>query len=148
MTLEESLAKVAELTAENKELLTKNIELTAETDRNIKQLDKVTNEAAENRIHKQSERKRAYVMKEVLKRNNIEFDVNSHSLEGLTIVDGEVTGDVTYDPKRKTEVGAGVSPASNGTAGVMSIESIQGMSREEIADNWAAVEKTLSDQSR
>ena len=148
MTLEESLVKVKELEAVNKELLTKNEQLTADGEKNMKQLEIVTYEAAENRVLRQSERKKSFIMNEVLKRNNIEFDVNGHSLEGLSIVDGEVTGDVTYDPKRKAEVGAGVSPASNGTAGVMSIESIQGMTREQIAENWSAVEKVLTDQSR
>ena len=81
-----------------------------------------------------------------MKKNNIKVDLNSMNTENLSLntETGQVEGEVTYNPASIPEVGSGVPPSSKGSPAVMTRDTIQEMSRAEIAKNWEEVSSVLT----
>lgn len=134
MTLEEAQAKIKEL------------ESTLETSNS--KITKLNGENAEKRILNNQQKKQVFAMKKVISSNNIKVDYDTLGTDSLTLnkETGMVEGEVSYNPASSVEVGGGVPPVSNGAPEAMSIESIQGMNRTDIANNWEAVAEVLANQ--
>lgn len=127
ITLEQSTAKITELE---------------------QKIQKLQGENAEKRVQNTQHKKSMHAMKEVIKKNNITVDYDSLGTDNLTVnkETGTIEGEVLYNPASTVEVGGGESPASKGAPEGMSIESIQGMNRVDIANNWEAVAEVLANQ--
>ena len=134
MTLEEAQLKITEL------------ETQAETSNS--KITKLNSENAEKRILNNQQKKQVFAMKKVISSNNIKVDYDSLGTDSLTLNQetGMVEGEVLYNPASSVEVGGGVPPVSLGAPEAMSIESIQGMNRTDIANNWEAVAEVLANQ--
>lgn len=143
MDLKEALAKVTELEAANALLTTDNATLTTAAQTHDTALKSVNDESAENRVAKQAQRKANFILKTILEKNNIAYEIKDTDLNGITFDDkGEPVGDVSYQPNTnqiKTSINTGAGEQTQ-----MTPESIQGMSRAEIAQNWDAVAATLA----
>lgn len=143
--LEEALAKIKVLEGEKTTLEASNTSIKDELTKSEAMVKTVQDEAAESRISKQTERKQNYILNDIIKKNNITFDMSKENLQGITFDDkGQVIGDVAYQPNTtpaKTNVLAG-----DGTPNTMTVESIQGMNRADIAKNWDAIAETLANQ--
>ena len=108
-------------------------------------LESVKEEAIRNRQGKQDARKREFVLKEVVKKNNIAFDIDSFDLGGIQVDNnGEVTGQVPYEPTRNPPPGSGMPPSSGNAGGGMTLETVKGLNRSEITkENWGEVMNAL-----
>lgn len=141
MTLEEATARIkvleGEATTNATNLTTANASIT-----------KLKTENAERRVLNTQQKKSLFAHKAVISKNNIKVDYESLGTDGLTInaTSGAVEGEVSYNPASIPEVGGGVPPVSKGAPTAMTIESIQGMSRPDIAKNWDAIASTLAAQ--
>ncbi len=142
MTLEEAQARIKVLETE---ATAKAIELVTATNK----VSKLTNENAERRVVNTQQKKALFAHKAVIDKNNIKVDFDTLGVDGLTLnkETGVVEGDVSYNPASVTEVGGGVPPSSGNAPEVMTVESIQGMSRTDIAKNWDAVSEVLTSQA-
>lgn len=135
MTLEEATARINVLEAE---AVTSTAKIT-----------KLNTENAERRVLNNQQKKQIYAAKAVISKNNIKVDYEALGADSLTLnkETGVVEGEVSYNPASKPEVGGGVPPSSKGAPEAMTIESIQGMNRADIAKNWDAVSATLANQT-
>lgn len=139
MTLEEATKRIEELEAKA---------LQVEADTNAK-ITKLNTENAERRVLNNQQKKSLFAAKAVISKNNIKVDYESLGTDSLTLnkETGVVEGEVSYNPASKPEVGGGVLPASGNAPEAMTVESIQSMSRQDIAKNWDAVSATLANQN-
>lgn len=139
MTLEEAQVKIKELEGI---VASKDTELTTSQEK----ITKLNSENAERRVINNFNKKTIHVAKQVLKKNNIKVDLNSMNTENLSLntETGQVEGEVTYNPASIPEVGSGVPPSSKGSPAVMTRDTIQEMSRAEIAKNWEEVSSVLT----
>ena len=145
MDLKEALAQIKVLEGEKATLEASNTAIKAELTKSEVLVKSTQNESAENRIKKQAERKNNYILNEVIKKNNITFDMTKENLQGITFDDkGQAVGEVAYQPN--TTPAKADTLAGGGTPNTMTVESIQGMNRTEIAKNWDAVAETLANQ--
>lgn len=111
-------------------------------------VEKLKEESIGNRLKAKESKKREYAVNQVLKKNNIKFDVNQVNLEAIQIDEtGSPTGEINYSPERQNKPGVGVPPTSQGKSGGLSIEDIGTMSRGEIAKNWDEVLTVLQSNS-
>lgn len=142
MTLEEATARIKVLETE---VATKDTNLVTANGK----ITKLTSENAERRVLNTQQKKSLFAHKAVISKNNIKVDYDSLGTDGLTLnkETGVVEGEVSYNPASVVEIGGGVPPASNDAPKSMTIESIQGMSRDDIAKNWDAVASTLANQT-
>ncbi len=145
MTLDEALAQIKVLETEKATLTASNTAIKEELVKSEALIKTTNDEAAESRITKQAERKNNYILNEVIKKNNITFDMSKENLQGITFDDkGQAMGEVAYQPNT-TPAKANIL-AGDGTPNTMTVESIQGMNRADIAKNWEAVAETLANQ--
>jgi len=144
MDLTEALAKIKLLEGEKTTLEASNLAIKAELTKSEVSVKKANDEAAESRIAKNTERKNNYILNDIIKKNNITYDMTKENMQGITFDDkGQAVGEVAYQPN--TEIKANLL-AGEGSPPVMTVEGIQGMSRAEIAKNWDAVAETLANQ--
>jgi hypothetical protein len=145
MTLEEATARIAVLEAE---ATTANALVATTATENTAKISKLNTENAERRVLNNQQKKSLFAHKAVISKNNIKVDYEALGTDSLTLnaETGVVEGEVIYNPASTVEVGGGVPPSSGGAPSAMSIESIQGMSRDDIAKNWDAVAATLANQ--
>lgn len=145
MTLVEAEAKIKVLEGEKTALEASNTAIKADLTQSEVLIKKANDESAESRINKQAERKQNYILNDIIKKNNITYDMTKENLQGITFDDkGQAVGEVAYQPNTgqvKTNILAG-----GGTPNTMTVESIQGMNRADIAKNWDAVAETLANQ--
>jgi len=145
MTLVEAEAKIKALEGEKATLEASNTAIKDELTKSNALVKTTQNESAENRIEKQSQRKQNYILNDIIKKNNITFDMTKENLQGITFDDkGQAVGEVAYQPN--TTPAKADALAGNGTPNTMTVESIQGMNRADIAKNWDAVAETLANQ--
>ncbi len=87
--------------------------------------------------------KDAYVMQNILKAHNINFDLEAFDQSKLTVKDGIVVGDVGYKPL--------VDPVSLPIFAppqlAMTMEQVAQMTPEQINDNWEMVSSALESQN-
>jgi len=142
MKLKEALERIKVLESE---ATTKDVELVTATNKN----SKLTTENAERRVLNTQIKKSLFAAKAVISKNNIKVDYEALGADSLTLnkETGVVEGDVSYNPASITEVGGGVPPSSSNAPEAMTVESIQGMSRKDIAKNWDAVNDVLTSQA-
>jgi hypothetical protein len=145
MTLEEATARIAVLEAEA--VTAKALVATTATD-NTAKITKLNTENAERRVLNNQQKKSLFAAKHVIAKNNIKVNYEALGTDSLTLnaETGVVEGEVSYNPASTIEVGGGVSPASNGAPQAMTVESIKGMSRQDIAKNWDEVSAVLASQ--
>jgi hypothetical protein len=141
MTIEELTKRVAELEGENTKLKADAIENAKNVTVNE---DKLRDEAAGYRVKMNEQTKKNYLLSDVIKQNNIKVEDKDLETSGLKLNDGKVEGDATYKPN--TNFNIGVDIGSGDPSPAMTVESIQGMSRADIAKNWDAVSAALSAQ--
>jgi hypothetical protein len=112
-------------------------------------MTKLNTENAERRVLNNQQKKALYAHKAVISKNNIKVDYDALGTDSLTLnkETGAVEGEVIYSPASTIEVGGGVPPTSGGAPSAMTVESIQGMSRADIAKNWEAVSSVLTAQN-
>lgn len=141
MTLDEAQAKIKELEGQ---ITTKDTEIATANGK----ITKLNTENAERRVINAQQKKTLHNATQVLKKNNIKVDINTMNTENLTLntETGQVEGEVIYNPASIPEIGGGVPPTSNDALPAMTVESIQGMSRSDIAKNWDAVSSVLTAQ--
>lgn len=145
MDIKEALAKIKVLEGEKATLEASNTAIKAELTKSDALVKTTQNESAENRINKQAERKQNYILNDIIKKNNIAFDMSKENLNGITFDDkGQAVGEVAYQPST-TPAKANIL-TGEGTPNTMTVESIQGMNRADIAKNWDAVAETLANQ--
>lgn len=139
MTLEEALAKIKELEVSSG---VKDVALTTANGK----ITKLNDENAERRVLNNQQKKNLHVAKSVINKNNIKVDFDKIGTDNLTLnkETGQVEGEVSYNPASNIEVGGGVPPVSNPAPQAMTIETIQGMSRDAIAKNWDAISEVLT----
>ena len=148
LTLEEATAKIVALEAatvtDKATIATLNTAAGTEAAKIIA----LNNENAERRVLNNQQKKSLYAAQHVIAKNNIKVDYDKLGADGLTLnaTTGQVEGEVTYDPASVATVGAGIVPASVGAPEGLSIESIQSMSRADIAKNWEAVQSAIENQ--
>lgn len=148
MTLEEATARIKVLEGEAEvikvSMATATTNLTTANDK----ITKLNTENAERRVLNNQQKKALFSAKAVISKNNIKVDYEALGTDSLTLnaETGVVEGEVIYNPASIPEVGGGVPPASNDAPQAISIESIQSMSRTDIAKNWDAVAATLASQ--
>jgi len=142
MTLAEAEAKIKELEAQ---AVIANASI---SEANTK-ISKLNTESAERRVLNNQQKRQLHATKQVIAKNNIKVDYDALGTDSLTLNKdtGAVEGDVTYNPASTPNVGSGIIPASNGAPEAMSIESIQGMSRADIAKNWDKITSVLEAQT-
>lgn len=149
MTLEEATARIKVLETEAATnataLATANTGLTA----HLAKISKLNDENAERRVANNKQKKDLFAAKAVITKNNIKVDYDKLGTEGLTLnaETGVVEGEVSYNAASVPQLGGGVPPTSGGAPQAITIESIQAMSRADIAKNWDAVNATLAAQS-
>lgn len=141
MTIEELEARVKVLEGENTKLKSDAIENTKKATVNE---DKLRDEAAGYRVKMNEQTKKNYLLDNVIKQNNIKVDDKHLDTSALKLDDGKVVGDATYKPNTDFNIGADIGAGD--TSPAMTVESIQGMSRQDIAKNWDAVSAALSAQ--
>lgn len=148
MTLEEAQARIKVLEVEAEVIKVSMATATTNLTTATTKITKLNDENAERRVLNNHQKKQLYVTKGIIAKNNIKVDYEKIGTDSLTLdkETGQVVGEVAYNPASSIEVGGGVPPASKGAPTGMTIESIQGMNRVDIAKNWDAVAAVLANQ--
>jgi hypothetical protein len=141
MTIEELTKRVTELEDENTKLKSDSVD-------NAKVIlvneAKLRDEAAGYRVKMNDQTKKNYLLNDVIKQNNIKVDDKHLDISSLKLDDGKVVGDATYKPDTGFNIGADIGAGE--TTKALTVESIQDMSRADIAKNWDAVSAALASQ--
>lgn len=148
MTLEEATARIKVLETEASVMKVSMTTANASVASHLAKISKLNDENAERRVLNNQQKKALFAHKAVISKNNIKVDFEKLGTDELTLnaETGQVEGEVIYNPASAMEVGGGVPPVSNPAPAAMTVESIQGMSRQDIAKNWDAVSATLASQ--
>lgn len=149
MTLEEAQARIKVLESEAATNTTSLTTANASVASHLAKISKLNDENAERRVLNNQQKKSLFAHKAVITKNNIKVDYDKLGMDNLTLnaETGQVEGEVSYNAASVPELGGGVPPSSGGTPQVMTIESIQGMSRKDIAKNWDAVNAAMAAQA-
>lgn len=149
MTLEEAQARIKVLETEATTNATSLTTANTTVATHLANISKLNDENAERRVLNTQQKKALFAHKAVIAKNNIKVDYDKLGTDSLTLnaETGQVEGEVSYNAASVPEVGGGVPPASGGAPQAMTIESIQVMSRADIAKNWDAVNATLASQA-
>ena len=141
--IEDLIATQAELIAD---LKSKNEKMSGEVADAKKYLTKANKESAERREkintmeaqigENETLRKRIFASEHVLKTFNVDFRSADADLKALSVVDGEVTGDFSWDAPKPS---APLPNAGGGADAVLSEDKIASMSKEDINKNWTTI---------
>lgn len=87
--------------------------------------------------------KKIAALNTVLKKHNISFDISKADLKDLTIVDGNIQGDFSYEPPDPSKNNTR-DKGTGGNSGGITMADIQAMSPSQINENWDEVSKVLA----
>lgn len=110
-------------------------------------IEKARNEAARHRVARNQALRRNHAYGQVLKAHKITFDVDTADLGSLSIEDGKVAGEFSYEPPSTTQADPPKDPPGK-SANALTYEDIQAMSYDEIKEHMNTDEFKAVMQSR
>ena len=108
------------------------------------ELTNARQDAAKYRVGRNDALKREFALKEVLKAHNISFDTESIDTSGMTIANGNVSGEYKYVPPQLARQSAQVAPVANDNGSVLTLDAVKNMTEAEINSRWDEVSKILT----
>ena len=106
-------------------------------------IESLRQESANYRIQRNDALKQNSVLRTVVSKHNISFDLETADVSSLKIVDGKVEGEFDYTPAKPTSKQPDMK---SGEKQGLSLEDISAMSEEEINKRWDEVSKVLAQE--